>query len=151
MMLQSEGLKLDPLATLTYLAPCTAVVLLPIVVLVEGPKLQAASSESLVHVPHLLFFSCSAAALINVVIFEFIGATSALTANLSGVLKDVVIIVIAATVQGVPITLLQVAGYSLALCGLWMYQYEKIIMQAPRDKDACVKEPSCTNNADRRM
>jgi hypothetical protein len=54
--------------------------------------------------------------------FEQIGRTSSLVLTLSGVLKDVLLVLVSVTMWGTPVTGLQAFGYSIALGGLIHYK-----------------------------
>eukprot|EP00316_Scyphosphaera_apsteinii_P026070 CAMPEP_0119316362 /NCGR_PEP_ID=MMETSP1333-20130426/39434_1 /TAXON_ID=418940 /ORGANISM="Scyphosphaera apsteinii, Strain RCC1455" /LENGTH=124 /DNA_ID=CAMNT_0007321985 /DNA_START=758 /DNA_END=1132 /DNA_ORIENTATION=+ len=56
--------------------------------------------------------------------------TSALTLNVSGTLKDVLLIAWSVMVSGATVTSVQCAGYSLALGGAIFYSHEKRRQQA---------------------
>ena len=63
---------------------------------------------------------------LNVSVFLLIGKTSALTMNVAGVVKDWLLIGLSVALFGAPVTRLQLAGYSVALGGVFYYNYQKI-------------------------
>jgi hypothetical protein len=60
LLLQSRGIKLNPVSTLYHIAPCCFVFLSIPFLFVELPKLMAVSSGPSIH-PGLLLFSAAAA------------------------------------------------------------------------------------------
>lgn len=82
------GVTLDPLTTLANIAPAAIVVLLLPSAVFEWPVLV--KSTCLSSSWHLLVISCVIAFFLNLVVCALIGATSALTTSVSGILKDFV-------------------------------------------------------------
>jgi drug/metabolite transporter (DMT)-like permease len=124
-LLHYSTVKLSPVGTLAHIAPCTVLVLSAPMAVLEFPSiksnmLQPTSCGVAIAVSSVL------AILLNLVIFEFISVTSALTANVSAILKDFVIIWLAASASHVQLTYMQLGGYALALAGLAWYQHEKM-------------------------
>jgi uncharacterized membrane protein YczE len=89
-LLQKQGIRLNPVQTLAYVAPaCLAFLLLPCLVL-ELPRVMAHSGGS-VGVGSLLGSAVMAFGL-NCAVFLLVGKTSALTMNIAGILKDLLLI-----------------------------------------------------------
>ncbi|KAF6252638.1 phosphate/phosphoenolpyruvate translocator protein [Scenedesmus sp. NREL 46B-D3] len=128
LLLQSKGIKLNPITSLYYIAPVCLVCLLAPLALLETEELF--QHEWKIH-PGLILLSATAAFALNCSVFLLIGKTSALTMNLAGVAKDVMLIYLSMTLYGSTVTELQVLGYGMALCGAFYYNYQKIIARTP--------------------
>ncbi|GAA5909643.1 hypothetical protein JCM6882_008453 [Rhodosporidiobolus microsporus] len=116
-----QGFGLDPISSLSYMAPvvlaANAVILLP----VEGFQVFADAVE-LVGIPYLLFNATLTFSL-NLSSVWLIGKASGLVLTLAGVLKDILLIVGSWLLLGSSITSIQVLGYAIALGGLvWFKQ-----------------------------
>lgn len=97
LLLQGRGIKLNPITTLYHVAPvCLMFLVLPFAWL-EAERLM--SQEWKVG-PGLLLLSAAAAFALNCSIFLLIGKTSALTLNIAGVAKDVMLIYLSMTLYG---------------------------------------------------
>ncbi|WIA22729.1 hypothetical protein OEZ86_009689 [Tetradesmus obliquus] len=106
LLLQGRGIKLNPITTLYHVAPvCLMFLVLPFAWL-EAERLM--SQEWKVG-PGLLLLSAAAAFALNCSIFLLIGKTSALTLNIAGVAKDVMLIYLSMTLYGSVVTELQVS------------------------------------------
>eukprot|EP00878_Enallax_costatus_P038034 GHUV01043166.1.p1 GENE.GHUV01043166.1~~GHUV01043166.1.p1 ORF type:complete len:281 (+),score=83.26 GHUV01043166.1:789-1631(+) len=122
-LLQGQGIKLNPITTMYYISPvCLACLLIPFAVF-EAERLASYTW----HIgPGLLLGSAAAAFALNCSIFLLIGKSSALTMNIAGVAKDMLLIYLSMAVYGSIVTELQFLGYSVALCGAFFYNYQKI-------------------------
>lgn len=97
LLLQGRGIKLNPITTLYHVAPvCLVFLVIPFAVL-EAEKL---ATEQWKVGPGILLLSAAAAFALNCSIFLLIGKTSALTMNLAGVAKDVMLIYLSMTMYG---------------------------------------------------
>jgi hypothetical protein len=97
LLLQSKGIKFNPITTLYYVAPvCLACLLIPLATL-ETEQLM--SHDWNLH-PGLIPLSAVAAFALNCSVFLLIGKTSALTMNLAGVAKDVMLIYLSVSLYG---------------------------------------------------
>jgi hypothetical protein len=98
-LLQSKGIKLNPVQTLCYVAPaCLGFMILPCLIL-EGPKVLAATGTTKVG-PGLLLASAAAAFALNCSVFLLVGKTSALTMNIAGIIKDLMLIALSVFLYG---------------------------------------------------
>ncbi|KNZ62736.1 uncharacterized protein VP01_1228g6 [Puccinia sorghi] len=66
----------------------------------------------------ILLTNASVAFALNVAVVFLIGSASSLVLTLSGVLKDVLLVLGSVFLLGSTVTFIQLAGYSLALAGL---------------------------------
>ncbi|GAA5984750.1 hypothetical protein JCM11641_002173 [Rhodosporidiobolus odoratus] len=115
-----QGFGLDPISSLSYMAPvvlaANAVILLP----VEG-FVVFEDALNVVGVPYLLFNACLTFSL-NLSSVWLIGKASGLVLTLAGVLKDILLIVGSWALLGSSITGIQVMGYAIALGGLMWFK-----------------------------
>lgn len=119
MLLVSKGLRLSSLATLYYVAPACALCLLPPWLWWEGRPLLHHHMAPLHHVgAPLLLLNASVVVLLNLSTMALIKHTSALTLNVSGVFKDIGLILWSVYVSGAIVTPLQYVGYGVALAGV---------------------------------
>lgn len=124
-LLQGTNIRFNPISTMYYVSPvCLGCLLAPMVML-EAPRLMDAAEWTQVGSGILLLSSAMAFAL-NLSVLLFIGKTSALTMNLAGILKDWVLIGLSVALYSSRTTTLQLAGYSIALCGVVYYNYHKL-------------------------
>ena len=121
-LLVSRGLKLGPVATLYYIAPlCACAVAIPWAFL-EAPVLMRHPWLPLRRVgAPLLLVNATMAFLLNLSVMELIKHTSALTLNVSGVAKDLLLIVWSVTVNGAVVAPVQCVGYAVAVVGVAGY------------------------------
>ncbi|MBW0562169.1 hypothetical protein O181_101884 [Austropuccinia psidii MF-1] len=111
-----HGMKMDPLVSLYYFAPVCAALNALLIPIYEG---SAPFSQALTTLgPIILLTNASAAFALNVAVVFLIGSASSLVLTLSGVLKDVLLVIGSVILFGNSVTLIQVFGYSLALFGL---------------------------------
>ncbi|GAA6034026.1 hypothetical protein JCM8097_000655 [Rhodosporidiobolus ruineniae] len=116
-----QGFGLDPISSLSYMAPVVLVANSIILLPVEGFEVFSQALET-VGVPYLLFNACLTFSL-NLSSVWLIGKASGLVLTLAGVVKDILLIVGSWALLGSPITGIQVFGYAIALAGLvWFKQ-----------------------------
>lgn len=85
-LLQSRGLKLNPITTLYYVAPCCFIFLLVPFFALEFA--QISNDTNVIISPLHMVANATAAFGLNMAVFLLIGKTSALTMNIGGVVKD---------------------------------------------------------------
>ncbi|KAI4867273.1 TPT-domain-containing protein [Hypoxylon rubiginosum] len=119
-LVSSEGLNMDPLVSLYYYAPVGAV---------TNFVLSLASGWSSFEWTHavevgfwMLLLNAVVAFLLNVFSVCLIGKTSGLILVLTGILKNILLVITAVAIWGTPIASLQLIGYTLALFGLLLYR-----------------------------
>ncbi|KAF9696412.1 hypothetical protein EKO04_005542 [Ascochyta lentis] len=119
-ILSSKEFKMDPLVSLYYYAPACAVMNSIVLLFTELPTL---TMNDINRVGGLtLFANAGVAFLLNVSVVFLIGKTSSLVLTLSGVLKDILLVLASMFLFRDPVTLLQAFGYSIALGGLVYYK-----------------------------
>lgn len=123
-LLQSRGLKLNPVTTLYYIAPCSAAFLLIPFSLLEAKPLF---NDPDVQYDAFTFLSNAAAAFaLNMAVFLLIGKTSALTMNIAGVIKDWLLIALSVILFKSAVTQVNLGGYAIAFGGVCWYNYRKL-------------------------
>ena len=123
-LLQKRGLKLNPITSLYFISPaCFAFLSVPFVV-VEVPKMTA--SDDWTFRPFVLLLNCCVALALNIAVFMLIGKTSALTMNVSGVIKDWLLIGLSVVLFASPVSGLQIFGYLIAFVAVAYYNLKKI-------------------------
>eukprot|EP00891_Asterochloris_glomerata_P000641 jgi/Astpho2/641/Aster-04482 len=139
LLLQSRGLKLNPVTTMYYIAPCSAGFLLVPFALLEAKPLF---NDPDVHIDAFTFLSNAAAAFaLNMAVFLLIGKTSALTMNIAGVIKDWLLIGLSVLLFKSPVTSINLGGYGIAFGGVCWYNYRKLqgMKKKQAEKDAQLK------------
>ena len=137
-LLSGSGFKMDPLVSLYYFAPACAVMNGITALLLEVPKISIADIERVGY--FTLLANAMIAFLLNVSVVILvrlhlhhnlhrltslpqIGKTSSLVMTLSGVLKDILLVLCSMTIFRDPVSPLQAFGYSIALLGLIYYKF----------------------------
>ena len=120
--LTSRGIKLSSITFLSVVAPLCALVLLPLWAYFEAPAVLHNNFAPIRHVGFpTLFANASVAFLLNIATMALIKHTSALTLNVSGVFKDVGLVLWSVLVSGAVVTHLQYVGYGIAIWGVSAY------------------------------
>ncbi|KAF1931741.1 TPT-domain-containing protein [Didymella exigua CBS 183.55] len=119
-ILSSKEFKMDPLVSLYYYAPACAVMNTMVLIFTELPQLTMSDIHRVGGLT--LFANATVAFLLNVSVVFLIGKTSSLVLTLSGVLKDILLVLASMFLFRDPVTLLQAFGYSIALGGLIYYK-----------------------------
>ncbi|KAF2005860.1 TPT-domain-containing protein, partial [Amniculicola lignicola CBS 123094] len=119
-LLSSSEFKMDPLVSLYYYAPACALMNGVVCLFTEAPVLTMDAIYSVG--TFTLLANASVAFLLNVSVVFLIGKTSSLVLTLSGVLKDILLVMASMFLFRDPVTLLQAFGYSIALGGLVYYK-----------------------------
>eukprot|EP01023_Acetabularia_acetabulum_P021928 TRINITY_DN21673_c0_g1_i1.p1 TRINITY_DN21673_c0_g1~~TRINITY_DN21673_c0_g1_i1.p1 ORF type:complete len:371 (-),score=15.74 TRINITY_DN21673_c0_g1_i1:229-1233(-) len=125
MLLQSKGIKLNPITTMYYVAPCCLLCLTGPFVLLEYKAIIGAR-ESIDFSFPLFLGNCVVAFLLNLSSFMLIGKTSALNMNVAGVIKDWLLILLSVYIYHSKITHINLGGYALAFSGVCWYNYTRI-------------------------
>jgi hypothetical protein len=119
-LLSSAEFKMDPLVSLYYFAPACAVINGVFTVFVEGPKISMFDIANLGY--GTLLANAFVAFGLNVAVVLLIGKTSAVVLTLSGVLKDILLVIASMAIFKDPVAPTQWFGYSIALGGLMYYK-----------------------------
>jgi len=135
-LLQRKGIKLNPVTTMCYVAPsCLLCLLLPFAVVEAGTVTSYTGAKV---GPGLLLGSAALAFALNCSVFLLIGKSSALTMNIAGIVKDLMLIGLSVLLYKSIVTSTQVIGYSIALAGVFYYNYRKI--QATQEQAVADKQ-----------
>ncbi len=123
LLLQSRGLKLNPITTLYYVSPCCFVFLL--VPFFGLELLKVVNDDDVLVNPFYMITNAAVAFCLNMAVFLLIGKTSALSMNVAGVIKDWALIGISFFVFGDPVSSVNLGGYLVAFLAVCYYNYDK--------------------------
>ncbi len=129
MLLQSKGIKLNPITSMYYILPCCLGFLFIPWLAIEYPRLSTTTDERVwLNAGGVLIFMTNAAAAftLNCSVFLLIGKSSALTMNIAGVVKDWMLIYLSWVIFEGPITALNLFGYGVAFSAVCWYNYVKL-------------------------
>ncbi|GAA5995216.1 uncharacterized protein JCM10292_004605 [Rhodotorula paludigena] len=121
-----QGLKMGPLTSLYYFAPVCAGLNLCLIPFFEGSAPFQDAFE-VVGLPILVGNATTAFAL-NVAVVFLIGCASSLVLTLSGVIKDILLVLGSVIIMGSTVSFLQAVGYGIALFGLVVFKTPKDIV-----------------------
>ena len=124
LLLQSRGLKLNPITTLYYVAPCCFLFLLVPFFGLEWRKITNDADLSVN--PFYMISNAILAFGLNMAVFLLIGSTSALTMNVAGVVKDWMLIGISVWVFHSAVSQVNLGGYLIAFIGVIWYNRTKL-------------------------
>ncbi|KAG6035377.1 hypothetical protein E4U41_006101 [Claviceps citrina] len=126
-LLSGDGMKMDPLVGLYYFAPVCAAMNLLVAVPSELPKFTWTAVSNVGF--GMLLLNASIAFLLNVTSVFLIGRTSGLVMTLTGIFKNILLILVSMLIWSTKITFLQTVGYAIALTGLTYYSlgYDQIV------------------------
>eukprot|EP00670_Eutreptiella_braarudii_P005889 CAMPEP_0174285840 /NCGR_PEP_ID=MMETSP0809-20121228/9752_1 /TAXON_ID=73025 ORGANISM="Eutreptiella gymnastica-like, Strain CCMP1594" /NCGR_SAMPLE_ID=MMETSP0809 /ASSEMBLY_ACC=CAM_ASM_000658 /LENGTH=339 /DNA_ID=CAMNT_0015381715 /DNA_START=15 /DNA_END=1034 /DNA_ORIENTATION=- len=123
-LLKKQGITLNPITTLYYVAPVTLCCILAPAAIFEfqdlGKILGMVTGN-----PFTFLFNCSLAFLLNLAVFLIIGKTSALTMNIAGISKDVIVIAISTVLFAAPLYAKSCFGFVIVIIGVALYNYKK--------------------------
>ncbi|KAI1815182.1 triose-phosphate transporter family-domain-containing protein [Poronia punctata] len=145
-LLSSEEFKMDPLVSVYYYAPACAIINGFFTLFIELPRMTM--GDILAVGLMTLVANAFVAFLLNVSVVLLIGKTNAVVLTMSGVLKDILLVVASMVIFGDPVTLQQYFGYSIALAGLVYYKLgaEKL-QQLSTDAKLAINEVRRSNPA----
>ncbi|EKJ70467.1 hypothetical protein FPSE_09328 [Fusarium pseudograminearum CS3096] len=112
-MLNGEGLKMDAMVGLYYYAPVVAILNLLVAFMIEVPHFDMADFHR-VGFP-TLFLNAAVAFTLNFTSMVLIGKTSGLVMSLSGIFKNILLVICSVIIWHVTITPMQLLGYSITL------------------------------------
>ena len=125
-LLTSRGFKLSPVASLYFIAPVCTAALLPVWAVFEATRLSARGAEAFAAVGIGIFtVNLCLAFVLNIATMALIQNTSALTLNVAGVIKDLLLIGYSVTVSGAIVSTTQYGGYFVAFVGVAAYSSYK--------------------------
>ncbi|KAG5998085.1 hypothetical protein E4U43_002499 [Claviceps pusilla] len=118
-LLSGDGMKMDPLVGLYYFAPVCAAMNILVAIPGELPSFTWAAASNVGF--GMLFLNASIAFLLNVTSVFLIGRTSGLVMTLTGIFKNILLILVSILIWSTKITFMQTIGYAIALAGLTYY------------------------------
>ncbi|QDZ17904.1 triose-phosphate transporter [Chloropicon primus] len=114
--------KFNPMTAMYYLSPITACFLFVLCLAKESSSVVQAMGQAN---PYILLLNCFCAFVLNIAVFLLIGKTSALTMNVSGVVKDWLIILSSVLIFKSTLTELNVIGFTIAFTGVLFYNFQR--------------------------
>lgn len=120
-LVTTSGMKLDPVTTVYHFSFATAVLLICACYATEWHTMDLSKLIS----PWAIVVNCVMAVVLNVLVAHVIKKTSAVTFALSGIIKDIGIIVASSLLFMTPITRLMMYGYTVSVSGLCMFKAYK--------------------------
>ncbi|KAL5222900.1 hypothetical protein ABZP36_027613 [Zizania latifolia] len=138
-----QGISLNPITSLYYVAPCCLAFLVVPWAFVELPRLLAVG----IFQPDFFIFGTNSlcAFALNLAVFLLVGKTSALTMNVAGVVKDWLLIAFSWSVIRDTVTPINLFGYGIAFLGVGYYNHVKL--QALKAKEAQKKAAQADEEA----
>lgn len=122
-----HGMKMDPLVSLYYFAPVCATLNALLIPIYEGSTPFYLVWDRLG--PLIMLTNASCAFCLNIAVVFLIGCASSLVLTLSGVIKDILLVVGSVVIMGSTVTFLQMIGYAIALSkfeNLFLFFFQKI-------------------------
>jgi drug/metabolite transporter (DMT)-like permease len=120
-----KQLKLDPLSSLYYIAPLCCIFIAPACLFFEFQDLPFDRMQTQDFIVTMLV-NGGVAFTLNVAVVLLISNTSALVLTLSGIVKDILLVMLSIAIFGSTVTPLQYFGYGVALLGLNLHkEYKK--------------------------
>lgn len=137
LLLTSRGINLSSIASLYYVAPTCLLCIAPVWAYRESADVLAMQGAAFAHAGYLtLLANSSVAFLLNIATMALIKQTSALTLNVAGVFKDLLLILWSVFINGALVTATQYFGYSIAFSGVTGYSAYKRGMAARKAAEA---------------
>ena len=125
-LLQKPELKLNPVQTMMYVSPISAVTLSAVAFSMEGPQVLKARPSCTGAALGAIFLTNAACAFaLNFIMFKVIKDLDGLTVNVAGVVKDCLLIGLSYVLFHSPVTWIQILGYAVALGGVFKYNLDK--------------------------
>lgn len=130
-LIQSSGIRFNPITTLYYIAPLAALCLSVPCMYMELRSALAHLSAGTTSWWHFMLNGCSAFSL-NLAVFLLIGRTSALTMNVCGLVKDWFTISFSVLIFKSTVTFTNLLGYGIAFMGVCWYNYIRMWSNQPK-------------------
>jgi len=120
-VMQDDVARLTPLHTLSLIAPNAAIVLWAFATYIEMSDLF--HDPDALNQMYWVMGSSILAFMLNLCSFEFVRATSALRMSITGVIKDVLLILVSGHMFHTHVSVIQIQGYMTAVAGVCLYNY----------------------------
>ncbi|GAX83205.1 hypothetical protein CEUSTIGMA_g10631.t1 [Chlamydomonas eustigma] len=137
-MIQSSGIRFNPITTLYYIAPVASCFLSIPFMLLEVRGATGFLGNVSGGLWHFIFNAGNAFAL-NLSVYLLLGRTSALTMNVCGLIKDWFTIAGSMLIFGSIVTVTNIVGYLVAFAGVLWYNYlrmPRLTQQADASKES---------------
>ncbi|POR35769.1 Putative sugar phosphate/phosphate translocator [Tolypocladium paradoxum] len=115
-LVSRKGMKMDALVGLYYFGPACAAMNFAVALCIELPRFEMADLANAGF--GLLFLNALVAFILNITTVYLIGKTSGLVMALTGIFKNIMLIVASVIIWNTQITAIQGVGYTIALTGL---------------------------------
>ncbi|XP_047047528.1 probable sugar phosphate/phosphate translocator At3g14410, partial [Lolium rigidum] len=123
--LKKKGVRLNLISMMYYVSPCSAFCLFIPWLFLEKPKMDASVSWNFP--PVTLFLNCMCTFVLNLSVFLVISRTSALTARVTGVVRDWSVVLLSAAIfADTKLTFINIVGYAIAIVGVVAYNNHKL-------------------------
>ncbi|KAJ3688731.1 hypothetical protein LUZ61_017895 [Rhynchospora tenuis] len=123
--LKKKGVRLNLISMMYYVSPCSALCLFVPWIFLEKPKMDSSGSWNFP--PLTLFLNCMCTFILNLSVFLVISRTSALTARVTGVVRDWVVVLLSAAIfADTKLTFVNIIGYGIAIAGVVAYNNHKL-------------------------
>jgi|EP00670_Eutreptiella_braarudii_P004866 drug/metabolite transporter (DMT)-like permease len=123
-LLKSKGISLNPITTLYYVAPITLLCISVPAAIFEFQDWGKMVAMVQGH-PGTFLLNCSLAFFLNLAVFLIIGKTSALTMNIAGISKDIIVIALSTVLFAAPLYAKSCFGFLVVIIGVALYNYMK--------------------------
>ncbi|VAI88179.1 probable sugar phosphate/phosphate translocator At3g14410 isoform X1 [Triticum dicoccoides] len=133
--LKKKGVRLNLISMMYYVSPCSAFCLFIPWLFLEKPKMDASISWNFP--PVTLFLNCMCTFVLNLSVFLVISRTSALTARVTGVVRDWSVVLLSAAIfADTKLTFINIVGYAIAIVGVVAYNNHKLKPQVNQQQGA---------------
>uniref|UniRef100_J3MQ56 Sugar phosphate transporter domain-containing protein n=1 Tax=Oryza brachyantha TaxID=4533 RepID=J3MQ56_ORYBR len=123
--LKKKGVRLNLISMMYYVSPCSALCLFIPWLFLEKPKMDESVSWNFP--PFTLFLNCMCTFILNLSVFLVISRTSALTARVTGVVRDWTVVLLSAAIfADTQLTFINIIGYAIAIAGVVAYNNHKL-------------------------
>uniref|UniRef100_A0A0E0AQI4 Sugar phosphate transporter domain-containing protein n=1 Tax=Oryza glumipatula TaxID=40148 RepID=A0A0E0AQI4_9ORYZ len=112
--LKKKGVRLNLISMMYYVSPCSALCLFIPWLFLEKPKMDESASWNFP--PFTLFLNCLCTFILNMSVFLVISRTSALTARVTGVVRDWSVVLLSAAIfADTQLTFINIIGYAIGV------------------------------------
>jgi drug/metabolite transporter (DMT)-like permease len=149
-LLKQKGIQLNPITTLYYVAPVTLLCISIPAAMFEFSNLDKIISM-VTGSPLIFLANCSLAFLLNLAVFLIIGKTSALTMNIAGISKDIIVIGISTVMFAAPLYMKSIVGFGIVIVGVSLYNWVKYKLMAAEKAEKALEDEVSSQGSDSRV